>query len=91
MTREVIGLDALAQTQAMLLRELPARLTANHRAFLLSLVAGDVQWDMLPFAHLRDLPALKWKLLNLAKLKKSNPRRFQFQHDELAARFSTIA
>ena len=59
--------------------------------FLLSLVRGEPQWDQLPFPHLKKLPALKWKLLNLEKLKKSNPKRFRLQHDELAARFDEIA
>ena len=90
MTREPIALDALVETQALLLRELPSRLTQDHRSFLLSLVAGEPRWDQMPFPHLRDLPALKWKLLNLTKLKKSNHKRFQLQHDELAARFDAM-
>lgn len=90
MTRELIELDTLVQTQALLLRELPSRLTENQRLFLLSLVAGQPQWDCLPFPHLLNLPAIKWKLLNLAKLKKSNHKRFKLQHDELADRFEAI-
>jgi len=90
MTREVIALETLAQTQARLLLELPSRLTEDHRAFLLSLVGGEPQWDRMPFPHLQGLPAVKWKLLNLAKLKKSNHKRFQVQHDELAARFDAV-
>lgn len=34
--------------------------------------------------HLRELPALKWKLVNLAKLKKSSASRFAAQHQQLA-------
>ena len=41
--------------------------------------------------HLRELPALKWKLMNLAKLKKSNAKRFAAQHDMLAERFAQDA
>jgi len=37
--------------------------------------------------HLRELPALKWKLTNLAKLKKSNAERFTAQHQLLAKGF----
>jgi hypothetical protein len=40
---------------------------------------------LLPHAHLAQLPALQWKLHNLAKLKK-NADKFRRQHDELAAR-----
>jgi hypothetical protein len=45
----------------------------------------------MPFAHLKDLPAVRWKLMNLAKLKKSNPQRFAQQHNELAARLAELA
>ena len=41
--------------------------------------------------HLRELPALKWKLMNLAKLKKSSAKRFAAQHHLLAERFGRDA
>ena len=90
MTRDAIELETLALTHARLLRELPQQLTTAHRDFLLSLVQGDPAWDLLPIQHLRELPALKWKLTNLAKLKKSNAIRFADQHKSLADRFAEI-
>jgi Nucleotidyl transferase AbiEii toxin, Type IV TA system len=88
MTRDEVSLDALAQTQARLIQDLPQRLLQRHRQFLLSLVQCEPAWELMPFAHLRELPALKWKLLNLSKLKKTSPARFAAQHDELALRFA---
>lgn len=41
----------------------------------------------MPMQHLHELPALKWKLMNLAKLKKRNATRFAAQHQLLAERF----
>jgi hypothetical protein len=83
MTREDVGLASLEQVQADLITQLPQRLLPRHKQFLLSLVQGEPAWDLMPYAHLRDLPALKWKQLNLSKLKKTNPVRFAAQHDEL--------
>jgi hypothetical protein len=74
-----------------LLQELPQQLTRAHRDFLLSLVQGDPAWDLMPMRHLRDLPALEWKLMNLARLKKSSPKRFEAQHQLLAERFDQNA
>jgi hypothetical protein len=88
MTRDEVSLEALAQTQARLIDELPQRLLPRHKQFLLSLVQCDPAWELMPFAHLRELPALEWKLLNLSKLKKTNPVRFTAQHDELALRLT---
>ena len=67
------------------MHELPRALQPRHRQFLLSMVSAEPQWHLLPHAHLAQLPALQWKLHNLAKLKK-NADKFRRQHDELAAR-----
>jgi hypothetical protein len=44
----------------------------------------------MPFAHLRELPALQWKLLNLRKLKARNLDRFTAQHEELAKKLNAL-
>ena len=65
--------------------ELPAALTVNHRQFLLGLVAGEPDWRLMRCPHLSQLPAIRWKLQNLAKLKQSNPGKFARQAEELRA------
>ncbi len=69
MTREEISLDTLEQTRERLVQELPRALTNQHRTFLLSLVQNEPRWDCMPFAHLQELPAIRWKLQHLATLK----------------------
>lgn len=86
MTREDISLDALLQAQSAIREKLPRALTAAHREFLLSLVRLEPAWELMSFARLRDLPALRWKLLNLAKLKRTHRARFEQQHDLLQQR-----
>lgn len=90
-TRDTVELDTLVKMQARLLEELPQLLTPKLRDFLKSLVQGDPAWELMPMPHLRELPALKWKLMNLAKLKRSNAKRFAAQHQLLAERFDQIA
>jgi predicted nucleotidyltransferase component of viral defense system len=85
MTREGVALAALEQTQDRLITHLPSALTASHRDFLLSLVRAEPAWELMPFKHMAQLPALQWKLLNLRKLRSRNAGRFAAQHDELAA------
>ncbi len=86
MTQEPVSLSELEQVRTLLRRELPAVLTANHRAFLLGLVAGEPDWSFMTCGHLSNLPAIRWKLHNLAKLQKSNPRKFDQQTRELRER-----
>ena len=69
MTREEISLDTLEQVRERLVQDLPRALTDQHRTFLLSLVQNQPRWDCMPFIHLQELPAIRWKLQNLAKLK----------------------
>jgi len=88
MTRDAVELDTLTQVQERLLQELPQQLTPAHRDFLLFLVQGAPAWELMPMQHLRELPALKWKLMNLAKLKKSSAERFAAEHQLLAERFA---
>lgn len=83
-----IELAALLDTQQRLMTELPRALTPNHRHFLLSLVEATPDWSLLPFNHVPDMPALKWKLQNLSHLKSKNPAKFRFQREALAQRFT---
>jgi len=83
MTVEPILLAELVATRERLRHELPVALTDAQRRFLLSVANADPEWSLMPCAHLSELPALRWKLQNIAKLKRSNPRKLQQQADEL--------
>ncbi|WNO03937.1 nucleotidyl transferase AbiEii/AbiGii toxin family protein [Rhodoferax mekongensis] len=90
MPTNTVTLEQLEATRVQLFELLPKALTPAHRTFLLSLVQADPDWSQMPYEHLLNLPAIRWKLMNLAKLKKSNPQRFEQQHDDLAARLAAV-
>jgi hypothetical protein len=81
MARNPIPLAELQQVRRKLKKEVPAALTLSQRQFLLGLVAGAPDWQLMKCTHLSQLPAIRWKLQNLAKLKKSNPTKFAQQAD----------
>ena len=83
MTYEVVNVEELESVRSKLMEGLPKALTEKHKEFLLSLVRGFPDWEKLSYGHLRDLPALKWKLQNLEKLKAKDLERFYFQYEEL--------
>lgn len=85
MTTQPVTLHELKATRAQLFQALPRALTARQRSFLLSMVRAEPDWALLPFAHASELPALRWKLMNLNRLKK-NPAKFRHQFDELKAK-----
>jgi predicted nucleotidyltransferase component of viral defense system len=90
MTRDRIPLEKLEQARAETLQALPRRLSTRQREFLLTLVRAEPRWNLLPFKQLPELPAVRWKLQNLARLRARNPGKFALQHDELKARLDSV-
>ena len=88
LTRDLISLEELRHVRLRLKEELPVELTTNQRQFLLGLVAGEPDWQLMKCPHLSQLPAIRWKLQNLAALKKSNARKFAEQAEELRGRLT---
>jgi hypothetical protein len=87
MTTEPIALQTLQDIRVRMKKELLIAMTDAHRSFLLSLVRCEPDWNLLPFPHLAQLPAIRWKLLNLEKLKKNHSAKFEKQYQELLDRF----
>jgi len=90
MERELVPLRTLEETRVRLRRELLAGLTADHKRFLLGLVSGEPPWDAMECRHLGELPAIQWKLQNLARLKQTNATKFLAQADELKRVFGSV-
>lgn len=67
-----IRLDELNQTRADLINRLMADLTENEKKFIISVKSKKPQWDLIEIEHIKDLPAVKWKLLNLEKMDKKS-------------------
>ena len=87
MTREPVSLDDLLATRRKLFTELPACLTEQHRSFLASLVKAEPDWSLMTCEHLAAMPAIRWKLTNLERLRRTNPEKFAAQASELEKRW----
>jgi predicted nucleotidyltransferase component of viral defense system len=61
-------LDDLCEIQRGLAEVLVRTLDDDERAFLLSMKRGTPEWNRLGIEHLEQLPALRWKLLNIRKM-----------------------
>jgi hypothetical protein len=90
MTNEVITLDVLLAVRRRLFAELPVMLTDNQRVFLSGLVRGESDWALMECGHLAEMPAIRWKLENIRKLKKVNAKKFQAQAEALDACFQKL-
>ncbi|MBB72165.1 MAG: hypothetical protein CMF50_07185 [Legionellales bacterium] len=58
-------------------------LSENERLFLISLKQGAPNFKLLPFDNVAELPAIKWKLLNIQKMDKT-------KHREMLRRLETL-
>jgi len=68
MARIELPLSDLEAVQRDLAPTLVNSLDADERQFLLSMKAGDPDWDILGFRNLQAMPALQWKLINIRRM-----------------------
>ena len=88
MTEVACPLETLLDTRARLRHELPRRLHAAHRQFLRGMVRAEPDWSLLQCPHAAELPALRWKIVNLETFRKRRPRDFATQANALDAGLS---
>jgi predicted nucleotidyltransferase component of viral defense system len=80
MTYEPVGLEQLRETLPHLVREIHAAITDADRHFLLALKQGTEDWRNFPLPEAARLPAVQWKMLNLARM---NPAKRRQAADKL--------
>ncbi|MEO8595362.1 MAG: nucleotidyl transferase AbiEii/AbiGii toxin family protein [Candidatus Solibacter sp.] len=68
MTEEPVKLDDLLQTREEFIAELVGKMPEEHRRFLISFKEGMPEWGLLGIPHAEKLPAVQWRVQNLAKL-----------------------
>jgi hypothetical protein len=69
-----VTLDELLQAREALIGEIVGKMPDQHRRFLISVKRGEPDWALLDLPAAKDLPAVRWKLENLAKLSAENGR-----------------
>jgi predicted nucleotidyltransferase component of viral defense system len=60
--------EELVSVRKTLVEEINKRLTDDERAFLVSFKEKEPKWGLLGVDGAQDMPAVKWKLANLAKM-----------------------
>lgn len=85
MTKDTVSLDALIDVRARLIADIHSRLDGAAQVFLLSLQDATPDFDTIGLPQAADLPAVKWKLLNLQKLITENPAKHAEQKAQLLA------
>jgi hypothetical protein len=68
MTEKPVTLDDLVRARENLIAELVGKMPDEHRRFLASFKRGKPDWEILKIPHAEKLPAVQWRLQNLAKM-----------------------
>ena len=76
MTNRDVTMQRLIEARERLFQELPASLDDAERTFLLSVNRCEPDGSLLGLAGIENLPAIKWKLVNLRKLSKANRSKY---------------
>jgi hypothetical protein len=68
MLEQPVSLDDLLKAREDLIKEIVGNMPEQHKKFLVSVKEGEPDWTLLDLPGAMDLPAVRWKLENLAKL-----------------------
>jgi predicted nucleotidyltransferase component of viral defense system len=83
MTTQPLNLEELKAAREQMTTDLLARLDDDAMRFLLSLHDGEPDFEAIGLPQAADLPAVRWKILNLEKLKAQNPDKHAEQRREI--------
>jgi predicted nucleotidyltransferase component of viral defense system len=69
MVLDPVTVSDLADTAERLVSWLRTEMTEDERRFILSVKKGKPEWNLLGLPGIENLPAVKWKLLNIGRMK----------------------
>ena len=75
MTLEEVTCEALEKTREELVSMIAGDLTIPEKQFIVSVKEGLPQWDLIGIEGVENLPAVKWKLLNIGRMSPSKHKK----------------
>lgn len=70
MSSETVTIDELNEAREQLIEEVVGKMPETHREFLISFEHMEPDWFLLDIPGMEKLPAVRWRLQNLAKVSK---------------------
>ena len=80
-----IGFDysEFEETRWNLIKSVNNMFTDEDKSFLISFESGKPNWEVSEYESFKNYPSVQWKQLNIQKLKKSNPAKWQEEIEKL--------
>lgn len=76
MTVDEVSLESLLETRSVMISKLHEALTDKDKQFLLAVKRGDADWSTFAIPESEKLPAIQWKMHNLAQMQVSKRKDF---------------
>ncbi|WP_300425809.1 nucleotidyl transferase AbiEii/AbiGii toxin family protein [uncultured Hyphomonas sp.] len=83
MTKDTVDLAELLATRDRLIGDIRSRLNDDAKRFLRTVHEGEPDFQAIERPQAAGLPAVRWKLINVNKLKAENPKKHAAQREEL--------
>lgn len=87
MTHEPVTIEELKEARTRLHSDIKGRLSGDVAAFLLSLHDAKPDFSLIGLSQAADLPAVRWKIENLRKLKHNDLQKHAKQREKLEMLF----
>jgi predicted nucleotidyltransferase component of viral defense system len=81
MTAEPVALDDLLEAREAMIAAVAGEMPEAHKEFLLGFKRGKPDWSLLDIPGAADLPAVRWKQINLDKLSTEHRAKLVIQLD----------
>ncbi|MGY3621794.1 hypothetical protein [Bradyrhizobium sp. USDA 10063] len=79
MTSDPVSLDELLNAREDLITEVSGKMSKPHREFLIGFKRGKPDWALLEVDGAAKLPAVRWKQVNLDKLRAADREKLVAQ------------
>ena len=76
MTTVPVELKDLVATREELIEIVVGQMPQEHREFLIGVERGDVRWQLADLQNVAELPAIRWKLSNLDRVRQDRREDF---------------
>ena len=86
MANTEVNVERLSEMQNSLPGKILDALTERHRTFLTGFNRGEPDWSLLSFPGAKNLPAVRWKQINLDRMDKNKRREATFKLEQVLSR-----
>lgn len=83
MTADKVSLDELLEARETLIAEIAGKMPQVHKDFLIGFKRGEPDWSLLGVPGAAELPAVRWKQINLDKLPAEHRAKLVAQLEEI--------